>query len=270
VRRFHPFIVNLTGGEPLLRRDLLQLIQRIKATGPVYLSLLTNGALLSGEKASKLRQAGLDGLSISLNYPGPEHDQERNIPGLFEHIREVIPQVKRAGFRRIDLNTVIMATNLGRLDELARLARSWGVGLCFSSYSAGKTGSDERGDLDLEQLDETIQRMRRLKREGWPIECSDFYMENVPRYFREGGVPNCRAGQRTIHVTPDGMVKPCPDLPPVAHFSRYETRNQPPVTCTSCWYRCRGESEVPIKPSWLLYVAGQYLKRTDRDTNGGR
>jgi MoaA/NifB/PqqE/SkfB family radical SAM enzyme len=245
VEKLRPVVVNLTGGEPLLRRDLPFLVEGIKRGGPCYVTLLTNGALLSAETARTLRSAGLDGMSISLNHIGREHDDERRIPGLFEHVRAVIPELKGVGLG-IDLNTVVLESNVDSLVEMAHLARTWGVGLCLSCYSRGKNGNTSHVVRRLGRLEAAIDELLRLRSSGFPIRSSDWYLRRIPTFFRDGGIPGCQAGRLTVHVTPEGGVKPCPDLPVVDHFSRYDARHALRVACASCWYRCRGEVEAPL------------------------
>ncbi len=246
VKKFRPMVVNLTGGEPLMRKDLPQLILKIKQAGPYYLTLLTNGALLTIEKAEQLRVFGLDGLSISLNYGGQSQDRERRINGLFQHLSKIIPHLPRIGFSQVDINAVILDSNLSELVLLAHLARTWGVRLNLSCYSAMKTNTKTYQVQSQDALERVVKKIQELKARGWPIGNSDWYLNQIPRFYREGGIPNCRAGRRTVHVTPDGYVKPCPDFPVVSHYKTYETRTAKDIECTKCWYRCRGEVEAPL------------------------
>lgn len=89
VKHFDPLVVTLSGGEPLLRDDIAGVIRGIRDADPiVYVGMVTNGALLTVNGARELRSAGLDQLSISLDYAGPRHDRVRALPGLYEKIRD--------------------------------------------------------------------------------------------------------------------------------------------------------------------------------------
>src|SRR5215813_4768017 len=70
IRKFDPLVVVLTGGEPMLRRDLAAIVGSLRALpGFRYIALLTHGGFLSEEKIKALVAAGLNHINISMNYP---------------------------------------------------------------------------------------------------------------------------------------------------------------------------------------------------------
>ena len=78
VRHLNPLHLTITGGEPLLRNDLESVIERIHDnTDFVYMNLITNGSLLTVERALSLWNAGLNQLSVSLDFPDARHDENR-------------------------------------------------------------------------------------------------------------------------------------------------------------------------------------------------
>src|SRR5262249_5158188 len=94
VKRFDPMIVVFTGGEPMLRRDLVSIVQSIKGLpGFRYLTLLTHGGFLSEPKIIELVAAGINQINISMNYPDERQDKERGIPGLFEKLQRTVPKL---------------------------------------------------------------------------------------------------------------------------------------------------------------------------------
>jgi MoaA/NifB/PqqE/SkfB family radical SAM enzyme len=252
VERLKPFCVTFTGGEPLLRRDIVDLVKRVNAVEQrPYTALLTNAWLLSIEKARALREAGLEQVSISVDYVGEQHDRQRGLPGLYRRIDDRMAELRRIGFDRIVVNTVIMESNVDQILDVARAVRRWGALHSFSCYSTMKT--DSRGELvrpeRLDDLRRVIVEIRRLKRRWANIISSDFYLENAVRYFERGGRVGDRceaAGKRFFHVDPWGYVKICPEFAPFAHWTELPEKRPEPHTCTSCWYGCRGENEAPI------------------------
>src|SRR5664279_705211 len=85
VKRFDPLVVVFTGGEPMLRRDLVSIVKSIKTLpGFRYLALLTHVGFARDEKIRDLVAAGINQINISMNYPDARQDEERGIPGLFE------------------------------------------------------------------------------------------------------------------------------------------------------------------------------------------
>jgi MoaA/NifB/PqqE/SkfB family radical SAM enzyme len=252
VRRFDPLVVTFSGGEPLLREDIVRVVERVRAADPaVYLAMVTNGELLTVDKAKDLRRAGIDQLSISLDYDHDRHGRVRGLPGLYERIVTLLPGLKEAGFDSLSLNTVIKDDNLESIPGILDLAVKEGVMVGFSSYCELKTGngrpmvSPER----LGRLAEIIGLIKEYKRRHGVTRTSDYYLDNVIAYFDSREIPGCRAGQSWIQVTPGGEIKPCSELPVVASdFRAYDPASAGPVSCTACWYSCRGESQAPLTP----------------------
>lgn len=256
IRRINPFVVSLTGGEPLLRKDITKIIRRLSSNFKLtYLCLVTNGSLLTVQKAKELWEAGLHQLSISLNYLGEKQDKERGIPGLYAHLSELIPQLPAIGIDNVALNTVIMRDNIDQVIGIAKQAHEWGVKVAYSCYCDAKTGNRSHwiASDELEQLRRTISDLLHLKPILGNISSSNYYLENVPIYFEKGFIKNCQAGKSFLQVTPNGYIKPCPELEPFCYYLDYEGQNQS-VSCGCCWYSCRGEIESPmnLKRLWEL------------------
>ena len=78
-RRFDPMLVCFTGGEPLMRRDLESIVSTVNdAIRLKYMTLITHGAMLSPDRAKSLWDAGVNQLSISLDYLDERHDRARS------------------------------------------------------------------------------------------------------------------------------------------------------------------------------------------------
>ena len=83
-RELRPLVAILSGGEPLLRPDLLEIVRTLKAgCAPLRVFVNTNGALLTLPRFADLVDAGVDEVLVSLDYPDERHDAFRAIPGLF-------------------------------------------------------------------------------------------------------------------------------------------------------------------------------------------
>ncbi|KPK96296.1 hypothetical protein AMJ80_00875 [bacterium SM23_31] len=248
VQHINPLVVTLVGGEPLLRKDLPDIIRRIKEnTNLVYISLITNGSLLTEEKAKKLWKAGLDQLSISLDYLGIKHDEQRGIKGLYTHISNLIPRLSAASDNNIVLNTIIMKDNLDQIVDIAIQAYKWDVMVSYSTYTALKTGNKAHivTPETLKRLRAVIAEILKLKSDLGNIMNSDYYLKKIPIFLEAGSIGGCQAGRCFVHVTPDGYLKPCAELPAFCHHSEYKERPDA-VNCDKCWSACRGESEAPL------------------------
>lgn len=122
--------VRITGGEPLVRLDLPDLIRMISAVpGIEDISLTTNGLLL-GKMIHELKDAGLKRVNISLDTLRPERFEQITRGGSFERTWEGIAAADALGLRPIKINTVLMrGVNDDELEDLARLTldKPWHV-----------------------------------------------------------------------------------------------------------------------------------------------
>src|SRR5919202_7091791 len=127
-RFFNPLMITFTGGEPLLRRDLEDLVSAVaRAVRLRYIALITHGGMLTPERAKSLWEAGLNQFSISLDFLDERHDRARGIPGLAAKIFATIPKMREAGIDNIRFNTVIRNDNLDQVLPIVRRARELGV-----------------------------------------------------------------------------------------------------------------------------------------------
>jgi len=252
IKKFKPVVVSVTGGEPLMRKDCVDIIRGIRPYCH-YIGFITNGRLLTEPKARELVGAGVDHISISLDDLGTQHDEMRQIKGLYDHLSNLVPDLASRGYRII-FNTVIMESNLNQILPIAYKAQEWGVQVSYSAYCDIK--NDDKDNMvrakRYTQLMGVVDELKRFKQSLGNVKNSDYYLNGIAPYFRDGVRPNCRAGYRWVQVAPDGHVQQCSELPKICHFSEYSRKVIKPVTCAKCWYTCRGEAEAnPLKPSRL-------------------
>ena len=247
-RHFNPMLITFTGGEPLMRRDLEQIVAAVDAAvGLKYTTLITHGGMLTPERAVSLWDAGIHQFNISLDYLDGRHDTARGIPGLTEKIFSAVDGMRARGIDNIRFNTVIKDDNLDQLMPIVHRAASLGCGVNFSVYTDAKNGNRAHR-LDAPHhaaLDDAMAQLLDLKRRHrGVITNSDAYLEQIPAWARGDITEPCRSGQRTIHIDPVGHVKRCPDFPTDFHwrdFKRYQE-----ISCNACYYACRGEAQAPL------------------------
>lgn len=248
-REFKPMLVTFTGGEPLLRKDLEQLVAGVRAAVSLtYVQLITHGGMLSVERAVSLWDAGVDQFNISLDYLDSRHDDARGIPGLAAKILDVVPKMKAAGIGGIKFNTVIKRDNLDQLMPIVKEAASLNCGVNFSLYTDSKNGNKDHL-LEAQHMDELSAVIKQLlafkKVNRGSISNSEYYLEQIPRYSRGEMTELCESGMSTIHIDPHGMVRRCPDFPADGPWQEY--KGYEPIACNDCYYACRGEAQAPIR-----------------------
>ncbi len=254
IKKLKPLSVSLTGGEPLLRQDLPQLIGSLRRSfGFLFISLITNGSLLTLERGLELWQAGLDELSISLDYFDERHDRDRGLPGLAGHILSVASSLRAAGVN-LCFNVVLKSGNYRELPEILNLASKMGIKVSLSTYNSWKIKNEEPMVLksELWALEGVIKELNDLKKQTGVLTTSEYYLNRIPEFFEKKGIPGCTAGLNWIQVTPDGMIKRCSDHPVAGHFSEWHPDFFKPNSCDRCWYSCRGAAQEPW--TWKRFI----------------
>jgi MoaA/NifB/PqqE/SkfB family radical SAM enzyme len=243
-RELRPVLLQLSGGEPTLREDLLDIARAVKEeSGLPYLIVVSNGSNLTEELYLEAVEAGVNQFSISLDFPDERHDDFRRYRGLFRHLSDIIPRLTSHGYGNVIMNTAITRWNLPVLEQCYEKAREWGASISFSAYTAKRTGNSEfdiKDAEDLSLLERSIRRLLELKRTNGAIVNSDWTLTGTYEYFRDGSAPGCKAGERYLVINPDGTMRPC-SMFDLKYTSREEmnrefVRNN---TCGDCYVSIR-------------------------------
>jgi MoaA/NifB/PqqE/SkfB family radical SAM enzyme len=208
-----PCVVQVSGGEPLMRRDLAEIVRAIQSgDGLPYTILVSNWSLMTEERYLELRAAGVDQFSVSLDFPDDRHDNFRGYPGLYSHLEDLIPRLAKFGYDDIVMNSCITRENVNEIGAIADKVREWGVNLCYSAYSARRTGCRDyllNGPGQLAALHRGLDDVEaRRDATNWIVN-STTTLDATRRYFENAGAPGCKSGQRFLVVTSDGMLQPC-------------------------------------------------------------
>jgi MoaA/NifB/PqqE/SkfB family radical SAM enzyme len=212
-RELKPILLQLSGGEPLMRDDFFDIIDAVKEeSGLPYLIVVSNASLLTEEIFLKAIDKGVNQFSISLDFPDERHDDFRRHPGLFKHLSELIPKLTSHGCGNIVMNTAITRWNLPYLEDCYKKAKEWGANISYSAYTVLRT-EDKEYDIkepeDLALLKKTIERLLEIKHTNGRIANSDWTLSGTYDFFKNGGMPGCKAGVRSMVVNPNGTLRPC-------------------------------------------------------------
>lgn len=212
--------LGFTGGEPLIRSDIFDLLAATRRHGMIT-HLNTNGGLLDDEAARRLVAAGVDSVNISLDGARPEtHDRIRNHRGAFDRAVAAVGRLhrlrRREGvFLRIKNVAVLDETNIGEAGELIALSRELGAD-CIEFIPRQPLKTADKKDVAtpderfLEKVDRLVDHLFEVRRETGGIENSPPHL----RLFRSSfaGLPSpvrCRAGYNSLAVDCYGDVFPC-------------------------------------------------------------
>lgn len=267
VRQIQPAASQISGGEPLLRPDVEDIVRAVKQPdGLPYLIFVSNAALLTEAKYVALKDAGVNQFSISLDFPDARHDRFRGFEGLFQHLSNLVPTLAREyGFGDIVMNTAIHRENLPHLMELIDLVREWGVCISFSAYTLLRTG-EERLDIkdheDLALLKGTFEEIISARAAGAPVMTPPAVLRKTYRYFELGELPDCSAGRRFACVMPNGDLVPCAYFPKTAFDTQKEMLRQ--FTCDNecgkCYVSVRAYTDQSVG-DLLSGSLSAYMKR---------
>ena len=159
--------VRLTGGEPLLRREVTEVVERIAANPDVRdLSMTTNGVLLA-KQAESLRSAGLDRVTVSLDTLRPERFEQLTRRDRLPQVLEGIDAASACGLKPLKINTVVMrGYNDDELTDLIDFARDKGAEVRFIEYM--DVGGATRWSMDM--VVSSREMLSRLESHYGPIE----------------------------------------------------------------------------------------------------
>ena len=224
----------LTGGEPLLRRDILEIVRRAAERG-LWVVVGTNGVRITENVARHLADAGARGLSLSLDALDPDrHDHFRQVRGAWQNTVDGAEILNRTGLPFI-VQTTAGAHNLGELEAIADFAYDRLAAKVWNLYFLVPTGRGQFvSDLTPAQYDEVLASLYRIQQKysGRMLvnaKCAPHYiktvLENQGTSIRtySGGAGGCPAGTHYMGIRPNGDVTPCPYLPVFAGSLRRAT-----------------------------------------------
>ena len=214
-------MVVLTGGEPLLRRDINKLARHATECG-LMVVVGTNGILLNDDRVARLVDAGVKGVGISLDSLQPDyHDGFRGAPGSWRKTMAGIDACRRAGLA-LQLHFSVTDDNAGELDDMIGFARSVDA-MVLNVFFLVCTGRGEKvTNISRETYEAVLRRVTQAAHDTDDLmvraKCAPHFkrmaIELDPEWpitlahgYDAGG---CLAGTRYCRVTPEGAVTACP------------------------------------------------------------
>ena len=211
-----PLLV-LSGGEPLLRQDIYELVRYGTLKG-LKMGLGSNGSLIDDDVAKKLKEAGIETVSISLDSHIPEqHDKFRGVKGSWAKAVKAVKALRKKGVL-VQINTTVTQQNYDQIDDIMSMAEKLGVEN-FHLFFLVPTGRGVKiTDISPTKYENMIRttfgKAARHKLNTRPS-CAPQFMRiakdmslNMSRWIR-----GCIAGLYYCRVYPNGDITPCPYLP---------------------------------------------------------
>ncbi len=210
----------LTGGEPLLRRDIYDIARYASANG-IWVVMGTNGVLVNDHVAGKMVECGVKGVGISIDSVDPEkHDSFRGGPDAWKYSVRAL-EICRRHKLQVLVQTTVMDMNRHEIPQLINFARDKGA-WSFNLYFLVQTGRGQQmNDLSPRDTDNLLRELVALQDLNRPMlvraKCAPQYKQ-VAYEMGYGGLESggCMAGTEYVRITPGGDVTPCPYMTEVA------------------------------------------------------
>ncbi len=207
-------MVILTGGEPLLRKDIYDIASEASGRG-MWVVMGTNGVLLTERVALRMIECGVRGVAISLDSIDPaKHNAFRGGPNAWEHSVRALEVCKAVGLEVL-VQTTVMDMNRDEIPRLIDFTRAKGA-WSFNLYFLVQTGRGQRmNDLSATAtealLSDLVEAQERYKPMLVRSKCSPQF-KRIAYQKQLGGLESggCMAGTEYCRITPDGDVTPCP------------------------------------------------------------
>jgi radical SAM protein with 4Fe4S-binding SPASM domain len=207
----------LSGGEPLLRKDIFEIIRYGTQKG-LKMALGSNGGLIDAGVAKKLKEAGIKTVSISLDSAIPEkHDEFRGVNGSWQKAIDAIKALKENGVL-VQVNTTLTQQNYNEIDNIMTLSEKLGVEN-FHLFFLVPTGRgtkivDISPAMYESMIKNTFAKTTRHRLNVRPS-CAPQFMrvaKDMNLDMRQW-IRGCIAGFYYCRIFPNGEVTPCPYLP---------------------------------------------------------
>jgi radical SAM protein with 4Fe4S-binding SPASM domain len=210
----------LTGGEPLLRKDIYDIAQTASSYG-LWVVMGTNGVLITDAVAQKMVECGVKGVGISLDSIDPEkHNCFRGGPNAWEYSVRAL-DICRAHGLEVLVQTTVMAMNYDEIPQLLDFTREKGA-WSFNLYFLVQTGRGQQmNDLSAAKSEAMLSRLVDMQDQYRPMLVRSKCAPHFKRIAYEKGLGGlesggCMAGTQYCRITPEGDVTPCPYMTVVA------------------------------------------------------
>jgi len=205
-----------TGGEPLLRQDVPQLVRHAHQAGVLDLGLVTNGYHATAARVQQLRDAGLRTVQVSIDgVDAIDHAAVRACgPGDFYRALRAVRLFVDAGLN-VYVATIVCPRNVQRVGEMALFCEALGVrGLRYCTFvptgRAVDTQVAQAFTVQPEKLDAFLDLIRRLNRQ--PNAQLRISVDHSLGPWLPGGAFRCESGRRVCYIAVTGDLYPCPAL----------------------------------------------------------
>jgi len=265
--------IGLTGGEPFLRPDLVEIVRSTHSILPqAQVGIQTNGFLPDIiRKRLKEIQSFYPEISLAVSLDGTEetHDRVRGVKRTYKKALSTIKYAKELGIESITVGMTLTSYNYHEILDVYRIAEKYHCEFSCFPAEAGTRYSNIGESYEFSE-EEKKKVVEELKEFGY-----HYYMDNL-RLFWEGKKKRrtlpCYSGYTSLDLDPYGNVRPCVLLPDVFGnvkeeplrkmlYSQKAKRIKKKIKRCSCWCQCEVSSSAVVDPfdvlRWFLTSANK-------------
>lgn len=193
VASFAKPVIILTGGDPMMRKDIWDIARHGTDLG-LRMVISPNGTLITPETPEKMKEAGIMKVSISIDGSSPEvHDKFRGVPGAFEGALRGIGYLREAGIG-FQINTTVTKHNLHDLKNLLQLVQEIGADAwhVFLLVPTGRAKDMKDQEITPEEYEKTLNWLYEIQRDSSIYvkpTCAPHYYRIYRQRAKEDGLP---------------------------------------------------------------------------------
>ena len=229
--------IQITGGEPLLRDDVFEIISYISSLG-IDTQLLSNGFYITKEVVIKLIESGISGVGISMDGLKESHDTFRRFDGAFEKVIDALKLLTQHDIQTNVLTTV-NKLSLNELDGLYSLLRELKVNNWIIQTTACVGRMKQFNEFALEPKDSLVLEEFICKKQNLnginlvPGDSIGYYSEFESKIRNGKSFSGCYAGIYQMGILSDGSVVGCLAMPHTKEFIEGNIREK---SLSSIWF----------------------------------
>lgn len=275
--------LTIAGGEPLLRRDIVEIVALFSQAG-LMLQMTTNGINLNPQMAKRLIEAGLNSLGISIDAVDREMYKAircvDRLPKVLANVDKLL-ELRKGSPLAVEANVVVSSLNIDTIEQIFNELHQRGFDrICLSPVvTTGENNllMEDKPDLGIppakaDKLADFVLKNRKKLNIGGSLP----YLKGLKKWVvrPDRNVYPCLAGYYTMDINSDGTVTPCGWLPSMGNIRsqslksiwnskayqrvrRQMLRGQ----CPQCYLSCKTEISIASNPRHLLQVGIERLKR---------
>lgn len=277
--------LGISGGEPLMRKELLFQVLKYANQQGIYTHFGSNGWLITEEVLREYDAIGGGHISLSIDGIGETHDAIRGVKGAYKKAVSVLEAYQKLRLKNVSIkvNTVMSDRNLDEILEVVELARRYGAAIFIQPFDdlSYDVKYEHNGRIDesfklreenMKKAAAVVLNLLAVKKENKGLILNSArYLENIPEYFADKFKTRrpCLAAYKNLSIDPFGNVIPCGFLGPVGNI-KWQTimsvwngrrMREARTRARSCRQNCMQGCFFELSVKEMMQEGAQYLWR---------